>query len=216
MVYKARRDLDDVAAAALFHLSDRELRQVEKSRPVDAEHHRVIKSPSLYCLKGFAILVIRRAGRRWQSSLAWAAGGPHEQGTAAVGQDTHPVDVPAPCFIDLHGDGAVAQRIALNCISGSCFGQRYQVLAGLRQFFQPSFTGREIFGLIGDDAQGAGASMHWPGRCVVRKLRYPSLGRGRGRAPAGASTGRRTDRSTPPTISAAAEGVGNHARFDRA
>jgi hypothetical protein len=42
MVYEARRDLDDVAAAALFHLSDRELRHVEESRQVDAEHRRVI------------------------------------------------------------------------------------------------------------------------------------------------------------------------------
>ena len=42
MVYEARRDLDDVAAAPLLHLSDRELRHVEESCQIDAEHHRVI------------------------------------------------------------------------------------------------------------------------------------------------------------------------------
>ena len=42
VVYEARRDLDDVAAATLLHLSDRELRHVEESRQVDAEHRCVI------------------------------------------------------------------------------------------------------------------------------------------------------------------------------
>ena len=42
MVYEARRDLDDVAAAALLHLGDRELRHMEESRQVDAEDRCVI------------------------------------------------------------------------------------------------------------------------------------------------------------------------------
>src|SRR5258708_40297273 len=42
VVYEARRDLNDVAAAALLHLSDRELRYVEESRQIDAEDRRVI------------------------------------------------------------------------------------------------------------------------------------------------------------------------------
>ena len=42
VVDEARRDLDDVAAAALLHLGDRELRHVEESREVDAEHEQLI------------------------------------------------------------------------------------------------------------------------------------------------------------------------------
>jgi hypothetical protein len=42
VAYEARRDLDDVAVAALLHLSDRELRHVEESREVNAEHRRVV------------------------------------------------------------------------------------------------------------------------------------------------------------------------------
>src|SRR5690348_1548001 len=42
VVYEARRNLDDVAGAALLHLGDGELRDVEESRQVDAEHRCVI------------------------------------------------------------------------------------------------------------------------------------------------------------------------------
>ena len=42
VVYEARRDLDDVAAATLLHLRERELRDVEESGQVDAEDRCVI------------------------------------------------------------------------------------------------------------------------------------------------------------------------------
>ena len=47
MVYQARRDLDNVTAAALLHLGDRELRHVKEPSEVDAEYRRVV---------GFAVL----------------------------------------------------------------------------------------------------------------------------------------------------------------